>query len=274
MMPAEGTPQRTRRSLGSHLELGGELVQIRPYSVLLREVEELRAQVEESERRREAVEGFAAVAAHELMEPLVLTEAYAALIAGRLEGEEHADARRDLDAMGRGASRGRRLVETLLHDARTAGVPLVRREVELDELLADLHTALTPEIEFRGAEVEIRPLPRVYADEQLIGALFQNLLVNALKYSPRDGSRILIDATRGTREWTFEVHSDGPALPDAERERIFRPYSRARGERRARGAGLGLTICRSIVERHGGTIGVHPGAGGTGNCFYFTLPDE
>ena len=273
-MPAEGTPQRIRRSFGpSTLDVGGELYQIRPYSVLLREVEELSARVEELERRKEAVEGFAAVAAHELMEPLVMTEAYAALIGSRLDEDEHPDTRRDLDALGRGAARMRRLVETLLHDARSAGLPLVRRPVELDEVVGELVSMLMPEIEARGADVEVRPLPRVQADDQLIGALFQNLLVNALKYSPRDGSRIVVDAHRGVREWTFEIHSDGPTLPAEERERIFRPYNRARGERRARGAGLGLTICRSIVERHGGTIGVHAGAGDAGNCFYFTLPD-
>ena len=87
MMPAEGTPQRMHRSFGSHrLEVEGELYQIRPYSVLIREVEELSERVEELERRKDAVEGFAAVAAHELMEPLVMTEAYAALIGSRLEG--------------------------------------------------------------------------------------------------------------------------------------------------------------------------------------------
>jgi signal transduction histidine kinase len=273
MMPAEGTPPRRDRHPSSRASLGGELFQIRPYSALLREVEELSARVEELERRKEAVEGFAAVAAHELMEPLVMTEAYAALIGQRLEGTGHVDARRDLDALGRGAARMRRLVETLLHDARSAGMPLVRRPVELDDVLAGLLIMLAPEIESRGAAVDVRPLPRVEADEPLIGALFQNLVVNALKYSPRDGSRILVDAKRGIREWSFEIHSDGPTIPAEERERIFRPYSRARGERRARGAGLGLTICRSIVERHGGTSAAHAGAGGTGNCFAFTLPD-
>jgi signal transduction histidine kinase len=273
MMPAEGTPQRMGRHLGSRADMGGELFQIRPYSALLREIEELSARVEELEARKEAVEGFAAVAAHELMEPLVMTEAYAALIGERLQGSEHADARRELDALGRGAARSRRLVETLLHDARSQGMPVRRRSVDLDEVLDGLLTLLTPEIEQRGAIVDIRPLPRVEADELLIGALFQNLLANALKYSPRDGSRIVVDARRGAGEWHFDVFSAGPAIPPEERERIFRPFSRARGERRARGAGLGLTICRSIVERHGGTIGVHAGPGDDGNCFTFSLPD-
>src|SRR6185503_13489287 len=125
---------------------------IRPYSTLLREVEELSLRIEDLERRKEAVEGFAAVAAHELMEPLVMTEAYAALIGSRLDETEHADTRRDLDALGRGAARMRRLVETLLHDARSAGRPLVRRPVELDEVLGELRAMLGPEIEARGAD--------------------------------------------------------------------------------------------------------------------------
>jgi signal transduction histidine kinase len=273
MMPAEGTPPRLSRAIGSRADVGGDLLHVRPYSALLSEIEELSARVEELESRKDAVEGFAAVAAHELMEPLVMTEAYASLIGQRLLGEEHADARRELDALGRGAARSRRLVETLLHDARSKGSPLQRRTVELDDVLDGLLTMFTPEVELRGATVDIRPLPQVEADELLIGALFQNLLANALKYSPRDGSRIIVDARRGAGEWHFDVFSDGPAIPPEEQERIFRPYSRARGERRARGAGLGLTICRSIVERHGGTISVHAGPGDEGNCFSFSLPD-
>jgi light-regulated signal transduction histidine kinase (bacteriophytochrome) len=228
MMPAEGTPQRMHRSLGSrHLEMDGELFQIRPYSALLREVEELSERVEELERRKDAVEGFAAVAAHELLEPLVMTEAYAALIGARLEGPAHADSLRDLDALGRGAARMRRLIETLLHDARSAGEPLVRTPVELSQVVGDLLVMLSPEITARGAEVELGPLPRIHANEQLIGALFQNLLVNALKYSPRDGSLIRVDAIRAVGEWSFEISSDGPAIPAAERERIFRPAASA-----------------------------------------------
>ena len=95
--------------------------------------------------------------------------------------------------------------------------------------------------------------------------------MNALKYSPRHGAAISVQASLEAPAWHFSVQSEGPTIPPEDRQRIFEPYQRGRGERRARGAGLGLAICRRIVERHGGRIGVAPVASG-GNRFFFTLP--
>ena len=114
-------------------------------------------------------------------------------------------------------------------------------------------------------------LPEVHAEETLISAVFTNLLLNALRYGPREHGTILVDAVRETECWRVSVQSEGPTIPASERERIFERYHRGRGERRSRGAGLGLTICRHIVERHGGQIGVTAANGGA-NRFYFTLP--
>jgi signal transduction histidine kinase len=95
--------------------------------------------------------------------------------------------------------------------------------------------------------------------------------MNALKFAPRQGSVIRIgsDAEAGH---TLFVDSEGPPIPVDDRERIFQPYHRGRGERRTRGAGLGLAICRRIAERHGGTIGLAVPESGDGNRFYVTLP--
>jgi signal transduction histidine kinase len=125
----------------------------------------------------------------------------------------------------------------------------------------------------RGAEVEIGELPEVLGEEALLGSVFVNLIFNALKYSPRQGGSIRIGAVRELRQWRLTVESEGPTIPHEDRERIFEPFHRARTERRERGAGLGLTICRRIVERHGGTIGVAP-ANSSGNLFFFTLPSR
>ena len=231
----------------------------------------LHARIKKLEREKADIEAFAAMAAHELLAPLVMIDAYAAMVSDRVDEELHADSRRDLDALRRGAVRTRLLVETLLHNARSHGRPLQRRPIDVNLVLRECLTLLAPEIHSRGAEVQVAALPEVCGEEPLISALFTNLLMNALKYGPRDRGKILVDANLENACWRFSVQSQGPTIPAADRERIFEPYHRGRGERRARGASLGLTICRQIVERHGGQIGVRAANGGD-NRFYFTLP--
>jgi signal transduction histidine kinase len=235
------------------------------------EITRLRARVSQLEREKADVEGFAALAAHELLTPVVVMDACAATMCEELDGALDADARRDLDAMRRGAARSRLLVETLLLGARTEDHPLQRRPVDLGVLLADCLALLEPEIRMRNAQVVAGPLPTLAVEEALLHAVFMNLLVNALKYGPRIGGVIRVDARREPGGWRFGVESQGEVIPETDRERIFEPYRRGRGERRARGTGLGLSICREVIERHGGRIGVRAGQHG-GNRFYFTLP--
>ncbi len=223
------------------------------------------------EAEKAALEGFAAVAAHELVVPLIMTESYAAIVGDRLAGTDHEDSSADLARLGRSAARTRRLVETLLTDARASSRPLRLQPVDLNAIVGECVGLMAPEIDERGAEVEVAELPTVAGEEVLLSGLFTNLIFNALKYSPRQGGRIRIGASRESAEWRFLVQSEGPTIPLEDRERIFEPFHRARSERRERGAGLGLAICRRIVERHGGTIGV-TAANGSGNAFYFTLP--
>ena len=235
------------------------------------ELTRLRGRIAELERENAAIDGFAAAAAHELLAPLVMIDAYAAT-ALELAGDElHADSRRDLDALRRAATRSRVLVQTLLEHARSRGRALQRRPVDVDALLREILLLLAPEIRARGVEVEVDELPRVDADEALIGAVFTNLLMNALKFGPREGARIRVGAGREDGGWRFLVQSQGRLIAAEDRQRIFEPYRRGRDERRARGTGLGLAICREIVEWHGGRIGVEAASGGD-NGFYFTLP--
>jgi signal transduction histidine kinase len=242
-----------------------------PHS-LERQVERLADQVQRLEREKADIEAFAAVAAHELFEPLVMIEAYASMASERLDVAEHAASRADLDEISRAASRLRRQVETILHDARTSGSPLVKQDVDCNRLVADVVALLRPEIEARGTRIDAGDLPRVRGEEALLRGLFTNLIGNALKYGPRRGGRISISAEREPRHWRLSIHDDGTPITDDERADIFEPFRRGRRERRARGAGLGLTICRRIVERHGGSIGVAAGGALGGNAFFFTLP--
>jgi signal transduction histidine kinase len=236
------------------------------------EIARLRTRITQLERDKEAVERFAAMAAHELLTPVVLMDAYAATVFDRLDGDRHAETREELDMLRRGVAQSRLLVETLLHHAAFQECPLERRPVALRPLVGDCVAVLAPEIRRHGTAVKIGPLPQLAVEQRLIGSVFMNLLTNALKYGPRHGGTIAIRAVRVASAWRLGVESEGELIPAADRERIFQPYRRGSGERRARGSGLGLSICREIIERHGGEIGVVPVEGG--NRFQFTLPAE
>jgi light-regulated signal transduction histidine kinase (bacteriophytochrome) len=239
--------------------------------LLAAEVGRLRSRITELEREKADAETFAAMAAHELLAPLVMIDTYAATVSERADEKLDADSLRDLDALRRGVLRTRVLVDTLLQHACCYERPLRPRPIDVNRVVRECLTLLATEIYSRGAEVQVAALPEVCGEEPLISALFTNLLTNALKYGPRDRGKILVDATLDDASWRFSVQSQGPTIPEADRERIFEPYHRRRGERRRRSASLGLTICRQIVERHGGQIGVRAANGGD-NLFYFTLP--
>jgi signal transduction histidine kinase len=263
MTPREGSPT-PRVSAEPAGDVGGGGTPDRER--LEDEVARLRSRVAQLEREISDVDAFAAVAAHELMEPLVVIEVHAAMVAAG-EPEQAAEA---ADGLGRAASRLRRLVEAILHDARAGEEGIVGRPVDLERVLGDVLVLLRPEIDARSASVVTGPMPTVTGDEALLGGLLTNLLTNALKYGPRAQAKIQVAAERDGTGWRITIEDDGPPIPDAERARIFEPFQRAHHERRSRGTGLGLSICRRIVERHGGRIGLAPRP--AGNCFYFTLP--
>jgi signal transduction histidine kinase len=264
MMPTE---QRARMDAVSNDRYG----RIGSNRSLEAQIERLRARVVELERERDAAEGFAALAGHELMSPLVMAEACAAMAAERLDDGRDKDVLTALDSLARGASRTRRLIESLLHEASANGHPLRRDMVDLGQLAADCVAQLRPEIEARGAHVELGELPWVSGNTELLGGVFTNLLGNALKYNPRQGGRIRFSAEARDGDWAIFVDDDGPPIPADDRALIFEPFQRGRNERRAKGTGLGLAICQRVVERHGGQISVVERPDG-GNRFFFTLP--
>ena len=193
------------------------------------ETQRIDARIAELEREKSDVEAFAAMAAHELLTSVVMIDAYATTAADHLDEGLQGEAHRDIDTLRRAAARTRLLVETLLHDARSHGRPLRRRAVDLNLVLRDCLTLLAPEINARSAEVHVAELPEVHGEQALIGAVFTNLLLNALRYGPRERGKIRVDATRENRARCFSVQSHGPTIPVADRERIFEPYHRGRG---------------------------------------------
>jgi signal transduction histidine kinase len=148
--------------------------------------------------------------------------------------------------------------------------PIARSPVALGPIVEATLADLSPRIDELGATTAVGPLPSVLGEPQMLTVIFANLVSNALKYGPRDGGEVRIGAEREPDGWRLTVGSDGKPIPAAEADRIFEPFQRGPGERRAQGSGLGLAICTRLVDRLGGRIGVAPHA--AGNDFYFVVP--
>jgi signal transduction histidine kinase len=236
---------------------------------LRQQVRELESKVDVLSEHSRSMEGFAATAAHQLSEPLIVAESGTIMVAEDLGDALDPELRARLDAIGRGAARARQMVDALLLDARS-GSGLTLKPVDAGQIAAQVLEDLAPQMHERGAVAEVAELPVVHAEPRLLSIVFHNLISNAIKYGPREGGRIQIEATREGDAWRLAVVSGGTPLVDQEPARVFEPWRRVPGERRVPGSGLGLAICKRLIERIGGTIGVEPQA--AGNRFYFVLP--
>ncbi|HEX5761266.1 MAG TPA: ATP-binding protein, partial [Thermoanaerobaculia bacterium] len=142
-------------------------------------------------------------------------------------------------------------------------------EVEAEELLEQALADLEAAIEESGAEVTHAPLPRIRADAGQIVQVLTNLIGNAIKFRGEEPPLVHVAAARTDDQWVFSVHDNGVGIEPAEAEAIFTSFKRLRPE--VPGSGLGLSICKRVVERHGGHIWVKSEAG-QGSTFFFTLP--
>jgi len=236
---------------------------------LQRQVRELKRQVDTLSEHSRSMEGFAATAAHQLSEPLIVAESGAIMMAEDLGDALDPELRARLDAIGSGAARARQMVDALLLDARS-GSGLEIEAVDTGRIVAQVLDDLSPQMRERGVVAQVAALPAVYAEHRLLSVVFHNLISNAIKYGPRDGGHIRIEAERDDEGCRLMVASEGPTLEAQEGLRVFEPWHRVPGERRVPGSGLGLAICKRLIERLGGTIGVEPQPGG--NRFYLVLP--
>jgi signal transduction histidine kinase len=240
-------------------------------AALRRENEALRDCVDSLETQVRSVEEFSAMAAHELLKPLILAEATATMILERTTSRLDLLSQDDLQRLVRASGRVRLMVEGLLADSRQSGAPMVRESVDLAPVVNDCLDLLKPEIDAKGARIVVDPMPIVSGNRALLRGAVGNLLANALKYGSRSNTEIRIGVANEGTGWIFSVDSHGRQIPARERSLIFDAWHRGQNERRANGAGLGLAIVRRIIERHGGEVGVMP-LKGRGNRFYFKLP--
>ena len=223
------------------------------------------------ERSNAELAQFAYVASHDLSEPLRMVSSYLQLLRRRYHGQIDEDADEFIDFAVEGANRMRALIEDLLAYSR-AGRGAEPRPMDLGHVMADVLSSLAAAVADARAQVSIGPMPMVLGDRLALAQLLQNLVANALKFRHGPGACVWIAAEREhDGMWRFTVADDGIGIDPRHRDRVFKMFQRLHDREAFEGTGIGLAICRKIVERQGGRIWVDGREGG-GTVFAFTLP--
>ncbi len=234
--------------------------------------EKLQSVLEELRRSNTELQEFAYVASHDLQEPLRMVTSYLTLLARRYKGKLEQDADEFIEYAVDGAERMQGLIEALLLYSRvnTRGKP--PQPTDCEEVLKQTLNNLQVAIEEKDAEVTHDPLPGIMADDIQMVQLFQNLIGNGIKFQA-EGQRpqVHISAEDQGGKWLFSFRDNGIGIDPEASERIFTIFQRLHARGQYPGTGIGLSVCKRIVERHGGRIWVESEAG-KGATFKFTLP--
>ena len=227
--------------------------------------------VEELARSNRDLEQFAYAASHDLQEPLRMVASYTQLLAERYGGKLDENADKFLGYAREGALRMQVLIRDLLTFSRVvqAGVP--RKNVDCDVALEEALQSLTAAIEESGAVVTHTALPNIWADQTQIAQVFQNLIGNAIKFHNGAPPQCAVSAEKSGCNWLFSVSDKGIGIAPEYAENIFVVFQRLHARSEYPGNGIGLAICKKIVEHYGGTIWVESKVG-QGSTFKFTLP--
>jgi signal transduction histidine kinase len=219
------------------------------------------------ERRMEAeLKAYANVVAHDLSEPLAGISVLVTVLEQRPEEPPAAEVLHELRAS---TARGRELIEGVLAYARSG--ELVREHVALQGVMAEVEADLRRAFEEAGATLVVGELPEVDGDPRQLRRVLQNLVGNALKFRGTEPPRVEVTAAQRGREWAITVRDNGIGVDREHSSSIFGMFTRV--GRNVEGSGIGLAVCRRVVEAHGGHIWVEPAKGG-GSAFRFTLPRD
>lgn len=237
--------------------------------------EALQRYARELEERNTELEQFAYVASHDLQEPLRMISSFLQLLERRYGDQLDATAEEYIRFAVDGAKRMQGLIHDLLAYSRVGTRGKAFQRLDLDDVVAEVLADLQQAIDENDARVTVEDLPELYADPTQMRQLFQNLIANALKFRGEATPEIRLSAERdrenGRALWRVAVRDNGIGIAPEHAERIFQIFQRLHTREEYEGTGIGLAICRKIVERHGGKIWVEsqPGQGAT---FFFTIP--
>jgi light-regulated signal transduction histidine kinase (bacteriophytochrome) len=235
---------------------------------------ELERRNTELQRSNDELSEFGYVVSHDLSEPLRVIAGHVQLLAARYGDRLGRDADEWIAFAVDGCTRMRTLIDDLLDYSRAGRDLQNRRPVDAQRVASDACAALAAAIDEAGAIVEVGELPTVHADATQLGQIFTNLIGNAIKFR-RAGVRphVVITAREDEAQWHFTVSDNGIGIPERHRERVFKLFQKLAPPGEYSGTGIGLAICRKVVEHFGGRIWIEDAPEG-GSAFHFTVPQQ
>jgi signal transduction histidine kinase len=271
---ASGWKVLEARAIGVSWEgMPARLLALRDVTVQRRDEAARGARATQLERRVEELDAFATTVAHDLREPLLLISGFGQLLQRRHGAELHDAARDYLERIVGSAGHMDRLVSDLLAYARSGGAALEVETVDAAAVACEAAAMLDNAFEEAGATIAIASLPHVAADRAQLQRVFVNLIANALKFRGDRDPHIVISCDDVPDGWCFTVADNGMGIADDDLPHVFQMFRRVHGDPDMRGTGLGLAVCRKIVERHGGHMWATSRLG-EGSEFHFVLPDR
>ncbi|MFB8787407.1 MAG: PAS domain S-box protein [Potamolinea sp.] len=222
-------------------------------------------------RSNQELENFAYVASHDLQEPLRKIKSFTELLAGDYRGQLNENADKYINYITDGTSRMQALINDLLTYSRVGRIELNKQPTDLNLVLDEVQTDLSVVIAENNAIITTTPLPTVQANPVQMAQLFQNLIANSIKFRTETSPKIQINAQLQQEKWLISIQDNGIGIKPEYSERIFVIFQRLHNRSKYPGTGIGLAICRKIVERHGGEIWMKSELG-KGTIFYLTLP--
>ncbi len=233
--------------------------------------EALRQTAEDLARSNRDLEQFAYVASHDLQEPLRVVTGFVQLLEQHCKGQLDEKAHSFIEYAVDGAKRMQTLIADLLSYSRVGSRHREPRPTDMGVVLRSALSNLSASIADSAAEITHGELPTVPGDDTQLVQLFQNLVGNAIKFRGEETPRIHVDARREKDHWLFSVRDNGIGIDPEFHDRIFLIFQRLHGRKQYPGTGIGLAICKRIVEHHGGRIWVESQPR-QGTTFCFTLP--
>lgn len=239
----------------------------------IQDEERLAQMMADLQRSNKELEQFAYVASHDLQEPLRMVASYMQLLQRRYKDKLDKDANDFINYAVDGSKRMQELIHDLLAYSRVGSQGKELEPVDIATVLDRAIRNLEESINDRGAVVTHNAMPTVFADRSQITQLFQNLISNAIKYHDEATPRIHVSSKENEKDVTFSVSDNGIGIDPQYYDRIFTIFQRLHGKNEYSGTGIGLAICKKIVERHNGAIWVKS-LSGKGSTFYFTIPKK
>jgi light-regulated signal transduction histidine kinase (bacteriophytochrome) len=250
------------------------------FTVILRDITErelvekkLAEKMAELARSNAELEQFAYIASHDLQEPLRMVAAYTQLLAERYRGKLDENADKFIGYACEGALRMQALVQDLLAFSRVGRNGAACARVDCEAALKEVLLHLGPAMQESGAVVTHTSLPVVWAERSQLRQVFQNLIGNAIKFRGKEAPAISVQAEKAGEQWLFSVSDNGIGIAPEYAENVFVVFHRLHTRTEYPGNGIGLAICKKIIEHRGGKIWVEAQAG-HGSIFKFTVPCE